>query len=446
MEKKKEKREKRFLNPEYGETLHARVVLKCAGVSLSILFLLCSRAFAQGKENIVLKNADIFVGKNINGEDIREFTGNVHFVQGNVLVWCDRAVQHLSKNEVELIGRVRVERDTVTLTAKRGMYYGNTKKAVCEDGVRLETSHVVLFADSGTYFTEEKKSFFHSHVRVIDSTTTIFSDDLTYLEKERESIAVHDVKIINSSNNVQLFGDYLEHFDETRYSRLTEHPRLMQIDTSSKGEIDTLVVKSILMESYDDSTQKLIATDSVAMARGALAVRCGWARYYVRKQFIELRREPVVWYEDNQASGDSISLYMDHNKLQRALILGRTFALSLSDSAYPARYNQLTGRKIEMFFQDDKLHEMAVDQNAISLYYLYDGKDPNGCNRTSGDAITMTFIEGKIDVIRIVKGIEGTYFPENMILKKETKYNLDGFVLRTDRPTLNSIFPGLNKL
>ncbi len=222
---------------------------KDAAVFFVFLILFGFNAFGQGKDDIVLKNADIFVGKNINGEDIRECTGNVHFVQGNVLVWCDRAVQHLAKNEVELIGRVRILRDTVTLTAKRGTYYGNTKKAVCEDGVRLETSHVTLLADSGTYFTEEKKSFFHSHVSVVDSTTTIFSDELTYLEKERESIAVHNVKVINADNNVRLFGDYLEHFDETRYTRITEQPRLMQIDTSSKGVIDTLVVKSILMES-----------------------------------------------------------------------------------------------------------------------------------------------------------------------------------------------------
>jgi lipopolysaccharide export system protein LptA len=419
---------------------------KDAAVFFVVLILFGLNAFGQGKDDIVLKNADIFVGKNINGEDIRECTGNVHFVQGNVLVWCDRAIQHLAKNEVELIGRVRILRDTVTLTAKRGTYYGNTKKAVCEDGVRLETSHVTLLADSGTYFTEEKKSFFHSHVSVVDSTTTIFSDELTYLEKERESIAVHNVKVINADNNVRLFGDYLEHFDETRYTRITEQPRLMQIDTSSKGVIDTLVVKSILMESYDDSTKKLIATDSVAMARGPLSVRCGWARYYTQKQFIELRKEPVVWYDDNQASGDSITLFMSHNKLQHAVIRNRTFALSLSDSAYPARYNQLTGRKIEMFFQDDKLHEMTVVQNAISLYYLYDGKEPNGANRTSGDAITMSFFEGKIDLIRVVKGIEGTYYPDNMVLKNETKYNLDGFDLRGDRPTLKSIFPSLKNL
>ncbi len=411
-----------------------------------VVVLPVSSLSAQEKELIVLKNADVFVGKSVNGEDVREFTGNVQLVQGNVRVWCERAVQHLAKNEVELIGKVKIVRDTVTLTAKKGMYFGDTKKAVCEDGVRLETKHVVLLADFGTYFTEEKKAFFHTHVRVIDSTTTIFSDELTYFEKERKSIAVRNVKVVNAANNVQLFGEYLEHFDEARYSKITQQPRLMQIDTSAKGEIDTFAVKSVVMESYDDSTKKLIATDSVAMVRGPLAVRCGWAKYFTKDEFIELRQQPVVWYEDNQATGDSISLRLVHNKLQKAVIVGRAFALSRSDSAYAWRYNQLTGRKIEMHFADDKLREMIVDRNATSLYYLYDGKEPNGCNKTSGDAITMTFVSGKIDIIRIVKGIEGTYYPENMISKKEGSYDLDGFLLRSDRPSLKSILPSAKNL
>ena len=423
--------------------------MKCLTVVIlffQAFFLTMSGVLGQEKELIVLKNADVFIGKTVNGEDVREATGNVHLVQGNVRVWCERAIQHLTKNEVELIGKVKVVRDTVTLTAKKGMYFGDSKKAVCEDGVRLETKHVVLLADFGTYYTEEKKAYFHTHVRVIDSSTTIFSDELTYFEKARKSIAVRNVKIINADNNIQLYGDYLEHYDETRYSKITQRPRLMQIDTSSKGEIDTLVVKSVVMESYDDSTKKLIATDSVAMARGQLAVRCGWAKYFTKDEFIELRQQPVVWYEDNQATGDSISLKLSHSKLQKAVIRGRTFTLSLSDSAYPARYNQLTGRTIEMYFADDKLQKMVVDRNAISLYYLYDGKDPNGCNRTSGDVITMSFQNGKVDVIRILKGIEGIYYPENMVAKKEGAYNLDGFALRSDRPTLRSIFPGLKNL
>jgi hypothetical protein len=56
---------------------------------LQFMVLLCSGsvAIAQQKDMIVLKHADLLSGRTVNGEDVREVTGNVHFVQGNVFVW-----------------------------------------------------------------------------------------------------------------------------------------------------------------------------------------------------------------------------------------------------------------------------------------------------------------------------------------------------------------------
>lgn len=417
-----------------------------------LFFLLAAHVLlAQQNERIILDYADEFVGRQINGEDVRQLNGHVHLSQGNVQVWCDNAIQYLARNEVELTGHVKIIRDTVTLTAQHGKYFGNVKRADGEGNVRMETKHLVLLADFGTYYLDDKKAFFHQNVRVIDSTTTIFSDELTYFEKERKSVAVHHVKVVNSENNVILFGDYLEHFDETHYTKLTQEPRLMKFDTTSTTaehgqKIDTLVMKSIVMESFDDSTKKLVATDSVEVVRGPLAAKCGVLYYFTKKDEITLYRQPILWYEDNQVTGDTISLTLVKNKLKFAHVVSRAFAISLSDSAYPSRYNQLTGKKIDMEFVNEKLHEIAVTQNAISLYYLYDGKDPNGANQTSGDAITMSFENGKLDFIRVLKGIEGEYYPENMLKNGVEKYNLDGFNLRTDRPKFESVFLRKNNL
>jgi len=411
---------------------------------LPAIFYFTSRA--QEKNLIILQNADSLIGRTINGEDVRELHGHVRLTQGNVKVWCDQAIQFLRRNVVDLTGNVKVVRDTVTLTAKHGMYFGDEKKASGQDGVRLETGHVVLLADYGDYYMDEKKAFFHSNVRVIDSTTTIHSDELTYFENERKSIAVHNVRIDNAENNMRIFGDHLEHFDQTHYSKMTDQPRLMQIDTSSKGEVDTLMVRSVVMESFDDSSKKLIATDSVAIVRGLLAARCGFVRYWTKIQYIELFQQPIVWYEDNQVTGDSISLHLVNNRLNMVFIRGHSFAISQSDSLFPQRYNQLTGRRIQMKFAAEKLDEITVDQNAISLYFLYDGKEPNGVNQTSGDFISMKFAAGKPETISVMHGIEGYYYPENMIHTNTNKYNLDGFQLRADRPTKQSVFPQLQNL
>ena len=221
---------------------------------------------------------------------------------------------------------------------------------------------------------------------------------------------------------------------------MTRDPKMIQIDTSAKGEIDTLAVKSIVMEAFDDSTKRLIATDSVAIVRGPMAARGGLVHYFRAQEYMELHQNPIVWYDDNQITGDTVTLRLSRNRLQRAYVRGRAFALSLSDSLFPHRYNQLTGRRLRLSFAENKLREVLVEQNAISAYFLYDDADPNGLNRTSGDTISMYFIDGKPDVIRVVRGVEGAYYPEKMILRNEHQYDLDGFLIRTNRPKLENIF------
>jgi lipopolysaccharide export system protein LptA len=409
--------------------------------------LACLPLFAQKADQVVLQNADIFAGKRLdNGEDVRELTGNVRFRQGNTTVWCDKAVQYLTRNEIELNGSVKIVRDTVTLTAKKGRYYGNARKADGEGNVKLKTPHVTLYADFGTYYLDEERAFFQRNVRVVDSSTIIYAEQLTYHEKDRRSEALLNVRIVNQDDNVTMYGNHLIHSDSTRYSRMTEQPRLIQIDTSDNGEIDTLAVKSVVMESYDDSTKRMIVTDSVAIVRGELAARSGLLRFYRQNESIQLYDKPIVWYRENQVSGDTIFLTLDKNRLKTVWVKTRAFVLSQSDSLYPNRYNQLTGRAIWMTFHENKLRQTFVERNAISLYFLFGDSAGNGVNKTSGDAITMQFDDGKPNTIHVTKGIEGTYFPENLLQRDEMQYNLDGFLLRRDRPVFQNIFPTKPKL
>jgi lipopolysaccharide export system protein LptA len=413
-----------------------------AVVALFALFALCafdpqhvSAQTTQSDQLVLLHHADSLVGRILpTGESVRELSGNVHFSQGNVRVWCDHATQYLAKNDFELTGHVRVIRDTVTLTSRHGWYYGTTKQAYCDQDVKLETKNVTLYADKGTYYTDERRAHFQQNVHIIDSSTTIDCDEMTYFENQRKSIADAHVRIVNSGDNITLYGGHLDHFDESHYSKLTIEPRMVQIDTSAQGVIDTLLVHSLVMESYDDSTKRLIATDSVTIERAEMAARCGTVRYYTSQDRIDLHRKPIVWYEHHQVTGDTITLFIANKKLEHAIVRGHAFAVSESDSAYPRRFNQLTGRLLTMWFTDNKLSSAVVERNAVSLYFLYDGKIPNGVNKTSGDYISMSFKEGKPDIIRVLKGIEGVYYPENMMKRNDQAFNLDGFVLRTDRP------------
>ncbi len=401
----------------------------------TILFASCLHAQEKGFE---IRAADVFHVLHVGTQEIQALLGKVYMVQpsasGEVKIWCDSAFRNLQTNIANLYGHVKIVRDSTTLTSTEGMYYGDERRAVMPKEMQLTRGRMFLTSNEGVYWANDKRAFFKGDVHVIDSTSSTWSDVLTYFEDEEESIAVGRVRVTSTENNVTVFGDSLIHFDKTRLTVVPKNPRLMQVDTTSAGAIDTLLIVSQFMEAYQDTLERFIARRQVEMARTDFAARCGEAIYFLKRDRIILRQQPVVWHTDNQVTGDSIVITTKDRKLQSVYVRGRAMALSRADSLHTARFDQLSAREITLWFRNSKVDRINADRTATSLYYLFDGTAPNGVNRSSGDRIIMEFLEGKIDRIKIVGGVEGKYYPEKMIAKHEREYNLDGFKWIADRP------------
>ncbi|MEK6570382.1 MAG: OstA-like protein [Bacteroidota bacterium] len=410
--------------------------------AVNLLFVCATHLAGQSKEEkpIVLTHADSLVGKVVNGETVREVSGNVEFVQENVVVRCDRAVHYPGRNYAELYGHISLIRDTVTLTAPRGTYSGEKRQAFGFDGVRLWNKRVALTAREGEYLVDEKTAYFKKQVKVVDSTTTITGDELTYYEKEHKSIVTGDVKVVNSRDNTTMYGRFLEHLDDRKYSKMLQAPKFVQVDTSSSGKIDTLVIISREMESYEDSLRRFIAIDSVQLVRGDLSGKCGMGVYYPDKDVVDLRMEPIIWYEESQVTGDSVYIQLRKRRLDRVFVYGNAYAISQSDSLHENRFDQMTSQKMILYFSDSKLDHIEAEGTAVSLYFLYDQGVPNGVNKASGDRIFVYSRNGRAESIKVVGGTEGKYYPENLVAGSEESYNLLGFRWRTDRPKVGNDF------
>ena len=387
---------------------------------------------SQGSKVLELRSADEFKRREVNGEEVRELIGNVHFIQTTatgekVRVWCDRAIRFMDQNKVDLFGRVKIVRDSVTITSPEGTYFANDRRAEMRQNVRLEKGKTVLTSRYGEHFVDEKKSFFRDDVTLKDSVSTVKCAALQYIEKEQKAIAVGNVVVVNSQNAVTIFGDSLVHFDEQRYTIVPKNPRMMQIDTSATGMIDTFLVIGKVMHSYRDSTQRFVAEDSVSMARGEMSAKCGRATYYADRDLIILQSQPIVWQAQNQVTGDSITVRLKERRLSSVFVMGRAMVLSRTDSLRRNRFDQLTGKELTMYFAENKLAQVDVQRNATSLYYMYETDQPNGLNKSSGDRIFIEFQDGKVDRIKIVGGVQGQYYPEKMVARRERDYNLDGF-------------------
>lgn len=402
-------------------------------------FLFFYSLYAQSPSVVELRSAQRLEGKIINNEEVRELIGNVHFVQPTrdgsyVFVWCDRALRYMEQNKLELYGNVKIVQNDAALYCQEGLYNANTRIMETHTGVRLERNGTTLTALHGIYTMDEKRSYFQTNVVLWDSTSVLTCNELFYYESLSRSIARDSVHLYNFLQQYHIYGDSLEHLERENLTIVPLHPRLVKIDTSATGIIDTTVIVSRLMKYFRQPQEILIAIDDVQMARADMAARCNYALYTRSADSILLTLHPVLWSGNNQITGDTVFIRLEENQLRRLDVHGHAMAASLSDSAYANRFNQLTGKYLTMYFRDNTLQHIDVRQTAISFYYLYDNGKPNGANKTSGDRILIDFEDGAVATIRVVSGVEGQYYPERMLHKHEAEYNLDGFRWYTNRP------------
>jgi hypothetical protein len=401
--------------------------------------ILCSSSDAQESKVVVLEWADSLAGKVIDGEDARELIGNVRVRQGNVHISCDRALQMLAQGTVFLDGEVVLRDDSVTITTPRAIYHPDRREAEAFDGVRLDDGRAVLTANSGRYQMDSGKAFFVTDVVVEDSSSTVSADSLTYLRQESRALCSGNVAVYSKTDDVTILGGFLDHRASGRFSRMTREPVLIQKDTTAPGGVDTLVVRSRVMESYSDSLRRFVATDSVRLVRSDLAAMAGAMTFFADGDSMQLRGSPVLWYGETQVSGDSTDIYLENRKLRRMRVEGDAFTISRSDSAYPDRFDQLTADTLDLSFVEGKIVRVQADRRATSVYNIYEEDLANGFNRSSGDRIVMDFDEGKVSSITIFGGVEGQYIPEPLVVYNLQEYRVPGFRWREDRPTMEKM-------
>ena len=415
--------------------LRLNVIGNLSLVTCILLVAFCSTLFAQKKESyVVLHHADSLVGSVLNGENIRELIGNVRLSKENTVITCDRATEYYSRKYFVLEGNVRIKEDSLLFEGRRGSYWSDSKIMEGMDGVRLQEGKKNLTAEYGKYFAEERRATFQKNVVAIDSDATLKANALTYFRADKHLLATGNVSLTSAHENLKTFGENFENIPARNYSSMSGNPKIVQIDTFENGERDTLIITAKLLEVFRDSGEIFIARDSVVLMRDYLSATANALEYLRSLDSVILRGKPVVWYDVHQISGDSIFLKLANKQLHNAYIEGSAFALSLADSFFQQRYNQLSGERMQLTLRQKKIQHIIVEQHATSLYFLFDEdssslrKKPNGVNKASGDAVHISFGQKNIERIVVQGGVEGQYFPENLVERNEEDFRLDGFI------------------
>lgn len=452
-----------------------------------IFIFLTAISFPQEKEMIVVIG-DSLIGKVIEGESIREVSGNVILTQGNVKITCRKAIQYLSRNDAELIGDVVATQDTLTIKTERGFYYGNLRKTSSNSGVILNDKKVILTADSGEYYFDENKAVFQSNVKLYDTASILTSQQLIYLRNEDRAIATDNVKIIdsvntiyadtidhfrkkqitfasgsvvirNNENNSMVFGEHLEDYRQEKYTIIDKLPMLVQVDTSKSTDslgfetitLDTLFISCKVIEVYREPLQKFIATDSVKIIRGLFASKNDLTIYFkddekiITRKISDEHKQPVLWYDNSQLTGDSITIYISDKKIRELDVEGNAFMLSQNKN-FIQRFDQSSAASIKMFFEDNKIQQAEFFGNVYSIYYLYEEEQPNGLMKANSQDAVIIFDENEVSEVKLYGNPGSEYYPEQQVSGNEKSFQLPKFIFIDERPDRQKMYEQLNRI
>lgn len=452
-----------------------------------ILILFSQTLFAQ-QNQLITVIGDSLVGKMVSGESTREVYGNVVLTQGDVIITCDKAIQFISRNDAELIGNVIVKKDTLTIKTPHGFYYGNLAKTRSNAGVYLDDKKVILTADSGEYFFNEDRAFFESKVKLYDTTTTLTANELTYYQQQNRAVAIGDVtifdgeneiiadtlehfrntkitfafsnvRLINLKNNSEIYGEHLEDYRERGYSLIDVSPLFIQVDTSyveredstKEMQLDTLFIKSIIMEAYRDSSQRFFAIDSVSIIKSEFASQNDLTIFYreddkiITKKVSESSDQPALWHESSQLTGDSITIYLEDNNIKQLDVDGTSFTLSQNEN-HLERFDQTSSTQIKIFFSDNKIARAEFYGNVYSIYFMYDGETANGLTKSNSAETTVIFENNEVAEVKLYRNPASEYYPEKQVNGNEKSYLLPRFVVLQNKPTKEEMYKLLNEL
>lgn len=452
---------------------------------LSVIFFVIPllNIFPQQDEYITVVG-DSLVGRVINGETVREVFGHVVLTQGDVVITCRKAVQYLARNNADLSGNIIVKQDSMTILTEEAYYYGDQKRASSNTRIKLDDKKVILTADSGDYFFDEDKALFKGNVELFDTTAVLNSEELTYFKNENRMVAVKNVKIVqkanvitadsleyfrdsritfaydnvginNPANNVWIFGDHLKDYAEKYYTIIDKNPLLIQVDTSYSRipdtlvtgmidtiismKIDTLVIESLLMEAWRDTINLFEATDSVRIVRGGFASLNDRTIYYrddgkiITEKVTESSSQPVLWYNNSQLTGDSVTIYLRENQIRLLDVVNNAFILSQNQN-YPNRYDQTSGERITLHFNEGVLSKTEIYGNVLSIYYLFEDQVPNGLTRSSSQSAVIKFEDREVTEVRLYGTPASEFYPENQVKGKELTFTLPLFKFYQNRP------------
>lgn len=314
------------------------------------------------------------------------------------------------------------EKDSLDIFTDTLLYNTVTHEAEFFSPTQIINHDGIIYSTEGRYNTNTEVADLYARSKVkMNRGTTLEGDTLFYDRQGGRGEAFGNMVLTDSVRQSTLQGDY-GYYDEIadsayvtgravamEYSRgdtLYMHGRYI----TSVLRIDQLSnVTDTSYTEYADTMHVVNAWPRVRFWRVDMQGIADSLAFVERDSTLYLHRHPVVWNENQQIFGNVILVHLNDSTIDRALL--PDFAFSAQEIE-PDFYNQLTGKRMEAFFDGGKLRQVDVSGSVQAIYFPEESDSTiNKMVSTESSFLTAWMKDNAIERMKMWPQTNGTATP-----------------------------------
>ena len=173
---------------------------------------------------------------------------------------------------------------------------------------------------------------------------------------------------------------------------------------------DTLRGTTLMQVSENDSTNRYFeAYRNVRIFSDSLQSVCDSLFYSFKDSVFRLFKDPVVWTQNSQITGDTILLFTKNKKANKVEAFDNSFLVNrIEDDVF----NQVKSTRMDGWFLDGNIDSVRAQSFAECIYYIQDEDSAfTGINQSECDIIDIYFDNKELDKVVFRNQVTGTIWP-----------------------------------
>ena len=332
----------------------------------------------------------------------------------------DTGNYYLSNSKFQAISDVVLTNPDYVLNSNHLDYYTDSGKAYLYGASTIISDDNKIFCEKGFYDTQSDISYFTRNARIEFDEKEIKADSLYYNRNLGFASANKNIVIIDTLNHSVLKGNYAEFFEQVDSAFVVDEA--VAITNTNK---DSLFIHGDTILATGRPEQRIIrAYHYVKFFKSDMSGKCDSIHSNQGTGLTQMFRNPVLWSEGSQITGDTIQLLNDveTEKLDSLKVLKNAFIINRDSLGF----NQIKGRDLLGKFEENDLRFVNIVGNGEIIHYVRDDVQVLiGIEKTSCSEIHFILREGNIEQATFMNQPDGQTYPPSKLPENARK--LRGF-------------------